>query len=294
MNLNAVKMLIRIAETRSFTHAAIALGTSQPALSRAIARLETELGVRLLHRSTRKIALTADGRALVESCAPLLAGLDEAERQLADRGSQPSGKLRLSAPSAFGRIVLLPLLAGMLQRHPQLSIEAALTDRVVDLVEEGFDVVVRTGSVTDARVIARPLAPLRWVTVAAPAYLQQQGEPTTLEELAEHSCLAVRPPHSSRQAPWQFVRGGYGCEIEVPARLVFDSGDPLLEAAELGVGIAQVMEFSVVPALAAGRLQRVLTVHEGRSHPLWLMYPPSRQRSPRLRVLAEALEQGGW
>lgn len=294
MDLNAVNMLIRVAETRSFTRAAIAVGTSQPGLSRAIARLETELGVRLLHRSTRNVALTADGRALVESCAPLLAGLEEAERQLADRGSQPSGRLRLSAPSAFGRIVALPLLAGLLQQHAQLSIEAALTDRVVDLIEEGFDAALRTGPVTDARLIARPLTPLRWVTVAAPAYLQQHGEPSTLEDLAEHTCLAVHPAQRSRPAPWQFVRDGRDCDIEVGARLLFDSGDPLLEAAELAIGIAQVMEFCALPALTAGRLKRVLSAYEGRSHPLWLLYPPSRQRSPRLRVLAEALGQGGW
>ena len=294
MDLNAVRMLVKVAEARSFTRAAQTLGSSQPGLSRAIARLEAELGVRLLHRSTRSVVLTADGRALVETCAPLLAGLEEAERQLADRSCQPSGTLRLSAPSAFGRIVLMPLLADLLQRHPLLSIEAALTDRVVDLVEEGYDAALRSGPVTDARVIARPLAPLRWVTVAAPSYLSQHGEPRTLEALAEHACLAVRAPQSQRPVAWHFVRDGHDCEVEVPARLVFDSGDPLLDAAELGVGIAQMMEFFALPALAAGRVQRVLGDYEGCSRPLWLVYPPSRQRSPRLRALIEVLEQGGW
>lgn len=294
MDLNAVRMLLKVAEARSFTRASALLEVSQPGLSRAIARLETELGVRLLHRSTRQVALTAEGRAFIETCAPLLAGLDEAERQLADRSSAPSGTLKLSAPSAFGRVVLLPLLAGLLQRHPQLSIETALTDRVVDLVEEGYDATLRTGPIEDTRMIALPLKPLRWVTIAAPGYLQRRGTPRSPDELAAHDCLAVRSALSGRLSPWQFMASDGQYSVEVAARMVFDSGDPLLEATELGAGIAQVMEFFAAPALAASRVQRVLVDHEGSSRPLSLVYPPSRQRSARLRALVEALRGDGW
>ncbi|WDS35870.1 LysR family transcriptional regulator [Pseudoxanthomonas sp.] len=294
MDLNAVRLLLKVAEERSFTRASAVLEISQPGLSRAIARLETQLGVRLLHRSTRQVALTAEGRAFVETCAPLLAGLEEAERQLADHNIAPSGTLKLSAPSAFGRVVLLPLLAGLLQRHPQLSIETALTDRVVDLVEEGYDAALRTGPIDDLRMIALPLRPLRWIAIAAPSYLQRRGAPRHPDELASHDCLAVRSAGSGRLSPWQFMNAHGQYPVQVEARLVFDSGDPLLEAAELGAGIAQVMEFFAAPSLAAGRVQRVLTEHEGSERPLSLVYPPSRQRSARLRALIEALRANGW
>lgn len=293
MDLNAVRMLLKVVEARSFTRASALLGVSQPGLSRTIARLETSLGVRLLHRSTRQMALTAEGRAFVETCMPLLAGLEEAERQLTDQHSAPSGVLKLSAPSAFGRIVLLPLIAGMLRRHEQLSIETALTDRVVDLVEEGFDAALRTGPIAQTRLIAVPLAPLRWVTIASPSYLQARGIPVHPDDLAHHDCLAVRGG-SGRLAAWQLMYAGEQRSVEVQARLVFDSGDPLLEAVQLGAGIAQVMEFFAAPALAAGRVQRVLVDHEGSSRSLSLVYPPSRQRSARLRALIEALRADGW
>ncbi len=294
MDLNAVRMLLKVAETHSFTRAAALLGVSQPGLSRAIARLEQGLGIRLLHRSTRNVALTPDGRAFVERCMPLLAGLEDAERQLSDRADQPSGTLKLSAPSAFGRTLLLPLLAPLLERHPALSIETVLTDRVVDLVEEGFDAALRLGTLADSRMIALPLAPLHWVTVAAPSYLERHGAPRTPEALTDHACLAVRAARSDKLVAWQLMRDGAEQDVEVDARLVFDTGDPLLEAALLGIGVAQVMEFFARQALAEGRLQRVLVGYEGRSRPLSLVYPPSRQRSPKLRVLADALRVGGW
>ncbi len=208
MDLNAVRMLVRVAEARSFTVAAGQLGVSQSGLSRAIGRLEATLGVKLLQRTTRNVGLTPDGRQFVEQVAPLLGGLDEAERQLADRSCTPSGTLRISAPSMFGRKVLVPLLAPLLARYPQLRVETVLSDRLVDLVEEGFDVALRTGPIADRRIVARPLRPLRWVTVASPAYLAARGAPADLETLRDHACLAIRNPRSGRLVNWQFLQDG--------------------------------------------------------------------------------------
>ncbi len=295
MDLNAVRMLVQVADARSFTLAAGQLGISQSGLSRAISRLESALGVRLLHRNTRNVSLTPDGRQFVEHCAPLLSGLEDAERRLGDRPSTPSGVLKLTAPSMFGRKVLVSLAGQLMAAHPQLQFELVLNDRLVDLVEEGFDAALRTGPISDVRMVARPLRPLNWVTVASPAYIAQHGEPATVDALHDHACLAVRNLRSGRLVDWQFREGdGQLREFTPPARMVFDSGDPLVEGALAGIGIVQVMDFAVADALADGRLQRVLQPFEGRSRVLSLVYPPSRQASPKLQVLAEALLAGNW
>lgn len=295
MDLNAVRMLVQVAEARSFTVAAGQLGISQSGLSRAIGRLESALGVRLLHRNTRNVSLTPDGRQFVEHCAPLLSGLEDAERRLGDRPSTPSGVLKLTAPSMFGRKVLVPLAGQLMATHPQLQFELVLNDRLVDLVEEGFDAALRTGPISDVRMVARPLRPLNWVTVASPAYIARHGEPASVDALHDHACLAVRNLRSGRLVDWQFREtDGQLREFTPPARMVFDSGDPLVEGALAGIGIVQVMDFAVADALADGRLQRVLQPFEGRSRVLSLVYPPSRQASPKLKVLAEALLGGDW
>ena len=294
MDLNAVRMLVQVADARSFTVAAGQLGISQSGLSRAISRLEGTLGVRLLHRNTRNVSLTPDGRQFVDHCVPLLSGLDDAERRLGDRPCTPSGVLKLTAPSMFGRKVLVPLAGQLMAAHPQLEFELVLNDRLVDLVEEGFDAALRTGPISDVRMVARPLRPLHWVTVASPDYLARHGAPVSVDALQDHTCLAVRNLRSGRLVDWQFREGDGLREFTPPARMVFDSGDPLVEGALAGVGIVQVMDFAVADALAAGRLQRVLQPFEGRSRALSLVYPPSRQASPKMKVLADALLAGNW
>ncbi|WP_093532917.1 LysR family transcriptional regulator [Stenotrophomonas rhizophila] len=294
MDLNAVRMLVQVAEARSFTAAAGQLGISQSGLSRAIGRLESELGVRLLQRTTRAVSLTPDGRQFVEHCTPLLCGLEDAERRLGDRPCTPSGVLKLTAPSMFGRKVLVPLTGQLMARYPQLQFELVLNDRLVDLVEEGFDAALRTGPISDVRMVARPLRPLRWVTVASPGYIARHGAPESVDALQDHTCLAVRNLRSGRLVDWQFRDGDGLRDVTAPARMVFDSGDPLVEGALAGVGIVQVMDFAVADALADGRLVRVLKPFEGRTRALSLVYPPSRQASPKLKVLADALSAGTW
>jgi DNA-binding transcriptional LysR family regulator len=294
MDLNAVRMLVQVAEARSFTAAAGQLGISQSGLSRAIGRLESELGVRLLQRTTRAVSLTPDGRQFVEHCTPLLCGLEDAERRLGDRPCTPSGVLKLTAPSMFGRKVLVPLTGQLMARYPQLQFELVLNDRLVDLVEEGFDAALRTGPISDVRMVARPLRPLRWVTVASPGYIARHGAPESVDALQDHTCLAVRNLRSGRLVDWQFRDGDGLRDVTAPARMVFDSGDPLVEGALAGVGIVQVMDFAVADALADGRLVRVLEPFEGRTRALSLVYPPSRQASPKLKVLADALSAGTW
>ncbi|MGG2399180.1 LysR family transcriptional regulator [Pseudomonas sp. SH1-B] len=289
MDLNAVQLLLKVADLRSFTLAASATGMTQSGLSRAIARLERQLGTRLLNRNTRSVSLTPDGMLLRDQCAPLLCGLEDAERALLDRRCEPSGTLRLTAPSAFGRIVLLPLLGELSQRYPQLYIESTLSDRVVDIVEDGFDLAVRTGRIEAPGMIARPLRATRWTCVATPGYLTRRGMPHTLEDLTQHDCLAVRNPRDGRLVAWQFQDRGKAKDVEASGRLIFDNGDALLEAAHLGLGIAQLMDFAVADAIADGRLVELLQPYAGRQREISIVYPPSRQRSPRLSAFADAL-----
>lgn len=289
MDLNALRLLVRVAENRSFTRAASDLGLTQSGLSRAISRLEQQLGVRLLQRNTRSVSLTPDGQVLVDRAAPLLAELAHAENLLLDRRDSPSGVLKISTPSLFGRKVVMPVIGELTARYPELSIEAVMTDRVVDIIDEGFDAVLRTGVINDQRLIARTLAPLRWVTVAAPAYLQRHGTPRQLAHLQQHNCLTVRNLRSGRLVDWQFMDRGKPLDLAVQGRLIFDIGDALVDAALGGFGIAQLMEFAVRDALDAGQLVPILQAHEGRCRELSLVYPPSRQCSPKLNAFADAL-----
>ncbi|WLH85544.1 LysR family transcriptional regulator [Pseudomonas sp. FP2338] len=294
MDLNAVRLLARVAETRSFTRAAGDLGLTQSGLSRAISRLESELGVRLLQRNTRSVSLTPDGQMLYERCAPLLAELAETEKLMLDRRSSPSGLLKISTPSLFGRKVVMPLIGELTMRYPQLRIEAVMTDRLVDIVDEGFDALLRTGEIQDQRLIARTLPPLRWVTVAAPSYLARFGTPQNVEDLKAHNCIAVRNLRNGRLVDWQFMRDGKVQDVAVEGRLIFDIGDAMVDAALGGFGIAQVMDFAVRDDLAAGRLVPILQAFAGRSRAISLVYPPSRQYSPKLMAFADALANARW
>ncbi|MDL2188350.1 LysR family transcriptional regulator [Pseudomonas sp. ChxA] len=294
MDLNAVRLLARVAETRSFTRAAGDLGLTQSGLSRAISRLESELGVRLLQRNTRSVSLTPDGQMLYERCAPLLAELAETEKLMLDRRSSPSGLLKISTPSLFGRKVVMPVIGELTLRYPELRIEAVMTDRLVDIVDEGFDALLRTGEIQDQRLIARALLPLRWVTVAAPSYLARFGTPHSIEDLKDHNCITVRNLRNGRLVDWQFMCDGKVQDADVEGRLIFDIGDAMVDAALGGFGIAQVMDFAVRDDLAAGRLVPILQAFAGRSRAISLVYPPSRQYSPKLMAFAEALANARW
>lgn len=294
MDLNAVSLLIRVAETRSFTRAAAELGLTQSGLSRAISRLESQLGVRLLQRNTRNVSLTPDGQLLYERSAPLLAELADTEKLLLDQRCSPSGLLKISTPSLYGRKVVMPIIGDLTLRYPELRIETVMTDRLVDIIDEGFDALLRTGPILDQRLIARPLPALRWITVASPAYLARHGVPLTLDDLQTHNCLTVRNLHNGRLADWHFMTGGKAHDVSVSGNLIFDLGDALVDGALGGYGIAQLMDFAVQGALDDGRLVPLLEDFSGCSRDLSLVYPPSRQHSPKLMAFAEALGCSRW
>lgn len=288
-DLNAVRQFIKVAENLSFTVAAQQLDVTQSGISRAVNRLESQLGLRLLHRNTRNLKLTVDGELFLKRVKPLVGGLEEAHQELLEYGLEPKGSLKISAPSAFGRVVVMPIVAKLLDEYPQLTIELVLTDRVVDLVGEGFDAVIRSGNIQDSRVIARPLKAADWVTVASPKYLESYGSPKELEELATHNCMQVRNPATGQLFPWTFRNNEKDADFPIRGSLVVDHGDPLVEAALLSIGMAQLMTFFVEDYLKDGLLTPVLNEYARSSTPLTLLYPSARHRSAKLMMFRDAL-----
>lgn len=288
MDLNALKIFIKVGETQSFTKAAQALGLTQSGVSRAIARLELDLRVTLLNRNTHSVSLTTDGVFLYESSRSLMHEMDEVGQSLTGRTVFPEGELRITTPSAYGRLVIIPILKEILDRYPALSIDAVMTDRLVDLVEEGFDAAIRIGSVQDSRLIARTIKHLRFVTVASPEYLNSHGIPKEPAELVQHNCLAVKAQRTGRSTKWFYYIDGEQQSFDIKGNFVVDTADVLLEAALSGMGVVQIMDFAAGKYLENGKLVELLPEYSNASIPLSLIYAKSRHRSPKISTLLAA------
>ncbi|HDE2098516.1 TPA: LysR family transcriptional regulator [Klebsiella pneumoniae] len=289
MDLNALKIFIKVGETQSFTKAAQALGLTQSGVSRAITRLELDLRVTLLNRNTHSVSLTTDGVFLYESSKSLIHEMDEVGHSITGRTVFPEGELKITTPSAYGRLVIIPMLKEILDRYPALTIDAVMTDRLVDLVEEGFDAAIRIGSVQDSRLIARTIKHLRFVTVASPEYLNSHGIPKEPAELVQHNCLAVKAQRTGRSTKWFYSIAGEQQAFDIKGNLVVDTADVLLEAALSGMGVVQIMDFAAGKYLENGKLVELLQEYSEASIPLSLIYAKSRHRSPKISTLLAAL-----
>ncbi|WP_144631051.1 LysR family transcriptional regulator [Bordetella genomosp. 13] len=288
-NLNALRVFVRVAETRSFTEAAKRLGLTSSAVSKAITRLEQELGVRLLHRTTRSVGLTNDGASFFEHCLQVLAQIEDAENALNRTTSRPHGRLRVHMPVGFGRRVIVPALSRFLQHNPDLVLDAELSDRNVDLAYEGIDAAVHIGEPADARLIARKLCNLRFVACASPEYLARHGAPQTPEELDRHHCLAYVLMHTGRYREWQFTKDGKAYPKTVSGRLNINNAESLLEAACSGLGIAMISNFIAADAIRDGRLRCILTDFVSIGPPVSVVYLPGKQLSPKVRAFVDFL-----
>lgn len=290
-NLNALRVFVRVAETRSFTEAAKRLGLTSSAVSKAITRLEQELDVRLLQRTTRSVGLTNDGASFFEHCVQVLAQIEDAENALNRATSSPHGRLRVHMPVGFGRRVIVPALSRFIQQNPDLVLDAELSDRSVDLAYEGIDAAVHIGELADARLIARKLCNLRFVACASPEYLARHGTPKTPEELDQHHCLAYVLMHTGRYRDWQFVKDGKAYPKSVSGRLNINNAESLLEAACSGLGIAMISNFIAADAIRDGRLRCVLTDYVGIGPQVSVVYLPSRNLSPKVRIFVNFLRE---
>lgn len=296
--LEDLQAFARVVDARGFSGAARLLGTTKSAVSKQISRLEEQLGTRLLHRTTRSVSPTAEGRAAYEHALRLLDGSLALETELAGRRDEPRGVLRLSTSTAFGNLQFTALMAEFCARHPQLDIVLGLNDRYVDLAEEGFDVVMRLTSKPSDGLVARRLAPIRYLLCAAPAYLAAAGEPKAVADIAAHRCLRFGYLQSPDR--WRFRHGKRGEEAEVETRgaLRFESGltanssESLRIAALAGMGLAVLPTYAVGADLRAGRLEAVLPEWQpigglADAATLYAVYLPSRHPAPKVRALID-------
>lgn len=281
-------VFIQVAETRSFVKAGRALGVSASAVGKRVARLEERLGVRLFHRSTRSITLTAEGTLFLARSRRVLAEIEAAEQELLQSAEAPRGKLRVSLPLISS--LVLPVLADFMRDNPAIELDLDFSDRLVDVIDEGFDAVVRTGEPADSRLSVRRLGAFSQVLVASPDYLARRGTPTSPADLASHSCLHYRFPATGKVEVWPLERAPDGTEIRPPVSMICNSLETRLCFAQRGRGIACLPDFSVRAALAAGELRSVLPAHV-RPHAIALsvLWPSGRHPSPRLRALIDFL-----
>jgi DNA-binding transcriptional LysR family regulator len=283
MDLREVLVFTQVVRSGSFTAAAGELGMQKSSVSRKVADLEARLGVRLLQRTTRRLHLTDEGRVFYEHCTRAVAELEEAERALGGMRAKPTGLLRVTAPLSFG--FLGPMLGPFLELHPAVQLEMVCTDRVVDIVEEGFDVAIRAGHLPDTSLIARRVGSLPRYLMASPAYLAQHAEPRRPEDLAAHACLCF----GAGQPVWKLVTKGASIDVKVPARLVVNDYDLLRDATIAGAGIALLPEPTAIAAIRTGELQHVLQAWAAAETPIHALYPSSRHLAPKVKAFVDFL-----
>jgi DNA-binding transcriptional LysR family regulator len=284
-----MQVFVRIMERRSFTQAAEDLHVPRSTVTNALKRLETRLGTRLLERTTRVVTPTLDGEAYYQRCTRLLADLEEADG--AFRNASPRGLLRVDLQVTLARHFVVPHLPEFLDRYPGIDLHVGESDRLVDLVREGVDCVLRAGNLPDSSMIALRVANLEQVTCASPAYLALHGEPATLDELAGHAAVNYVSTMTGKAYPLQFVTPQGVREITLPGRLSVSGTDVYSGAAIAGLGIVQVPRYRIAPELDAGALRILLPDSPPPRLPVSVMYPQNRQLSPRVRVFADWLKQ---
>ena len=282
----AMEAFVRVVESGTFVAAAERLGLSTSSLSRLVAELEQHLGARLLNRTTRRLSLTETGQSYYERCATLLADLAEAEAVAGQSAAEPRGTIRLTCSYSMAEQRVAAAIAAFADRHAQVKYELVVSDRIVDLVEEGFDLAVRVGSVGGDRLVARRLGAMRLVLCAAPAYLQRHGVPRTPDDLVRFNALTYA--YASAPRVWRFTdAAGRQHEVRVSGSLHSNSGDALRSAAIEGLGIVYEPDFLLGDALRAGRLVPLLPAFEGTGGDIWAVYPSRRHLSLKVRLFVD-------
>ena len=279
---------VRAVELGGFSTAARDMGLTPSAISKLVTRLEDRLGVRLLNRTTRKLALTPEGEAYFQRSQRILADIDEAESEVARFRAQPKGLLRINVGSAFGMHQLAPALPEFLAANPEVRIELTVTDRIVDLIEEGADLGIRLGTLPDSSLVARKICDVERVVCASPAYLRKHGVPKRPDDLLGHNCLTISYSPGLRR--WPFAAGDGVRHVEVAGNVSANTAESLLQLALLGVGIIRLSDPIVGEAIRDGRLVALLQdVHHAEPVPLHAVYPQGRHRSPRVAAMIDFL-----
>ncbi|AKU92711.1 LysR family transcriptional regulator [Vulgatibacter incomptus] len=284
MDLNDVLTFAQVVQSGSFTAAARKLGIQKSGASRRVAALEESLGTRLLQRTTRALRLTDEGRVFYDHCLRALAELEDGKLALGGMVANPRGVLRVTAPLSFGFVG--PIVAEFLQRWPEMEVELVCTDRVVDLVEEGFDVAIRAGTLPDSSLIARRIGSLPRFLVASPSYLRRRRPPRQPADLATHDCVSF----GTRRSPWLLQSEGESIEVSVSSRLLVNDFDLLRQAVVAGLGIGLLPEPDCVLPLTEGRLKQLLPAWTSVDTPIHAVYPSLRHLSSKTKVFVDHLQ----
>ncbi|UTW08075.1 LysR family transcriptional regulator [Pseudomonas benzenivorans] len=283
MNIEHLKLFVRLAVTHNISQAGQELGLSPAVASAHISKLEEGLGVRLVHRTTRKVSLTQEGEAFLPHAEEVLASVEVARTSVGAGSTAPRGTLRVTAPASFGRMHLLPALKTFLARYPHLSLDLRLSDSIVDLVEGGFDIAIRNAELKDSSLVARKLAPDRRIICASPDYLKQCGEPAAPQDLLNHQCINLLGLET-----WVFDSPAGHVSVRPTGQLRTDNGEAMRDACVDGLGIAISSTWSVYQHLARGELIQVL-----KDSPLvaetaiWAIYSSSRLMAPKVRAFID-------
>lgn len=286
-SLDGLGVLGAVVQAGSFVGAGEAMGLTQSAVSRAVARLEERIGVRLFRRTARSISLTDEGRRFYESVAPHLAAIADATTEAGGSASRVRGRLRVNVDAGIGQFVLTPRLPAFLAQHPDLAVEIAVRDRMGDLVRDGFDVSVRFGLPEPSALKARLLLRTRVLTCASPAYLARHGLPRRPRDVEKHQCVLMRDPATGTHFEWEFVRGRKVVPVNVSGQLTVDQTGSLLAACLAGQGITQVLALYARDLLADGRLVQVLPEWAQETYPLYAYHHAARLQSAKVRAFLD-------
>lgn len=291
--IEAMQAFVAVADLKGFAPAARKLGLSPSAITRLVVGLEDRLGARLLQRTTRSVTLTDTGTQYLERSRRIIADIEEAEASAQAERVQPTGRLVVSAPMVFGRLHVAPLVTEYLRRYPAVSGELRLSDRMINLVDEGVDVAVRIGHLPDSGVIARTVGDMRRIIVASPRYLKKRGRPQKLSELASHDF--IRFTGAGPSIDWRFTENGREIRISRLARYATNSADAAVQYAEQDGGFAMVLYYQAAEAIAKKRLEIVLREYEAPVMPIHLVYPTTRLMSAKVRAFIDTvLEVCDW
>jgi LysR family transcriptional regulator for bpeEF and oprC len=285
--LQAMQVFTRVVDTNSFTRAAETLDLPRASVTTIIQNLEAFLGTRLMHRTTRRLSLTPDGAAYYERCVRILADVEETEASFQSGNKKPHGKLRIDMPGSIGRLLVIPSLCEFHTRYPDIDLQLGLSDRPVDLLQEGVDCVVRVGALQDSSLVARRIGLFEGVTCAAPDYIERAGVPTSLEDLENHKAVNYFSSRTGRTLDWAFMVDGKEVEVKMKSIVSVNDADAYVTCGVEGFGLIQPALFMVLPHLRSGQLVEVLPELKPLPMPISAVYPHSRHLSPKVRVFVD-------
>lgn len=284
---SAIPVFVAVVEKSGFSPAARHLGISTPAVSKRITQLEQQLGVQLLHRTTRKLSLTEAGQHFYEHAVRAHAAARDALDAVAQLQGEPRGRLRINIPMSFGRLHLAPLIPEFLRRYPDITLDMVMEDRQVDLVREGFDIAIRGSNLPDSSLIARKIAPLNNILCAAPSYIAEQGQPLSVAALSQHNCLAFS--YASRSHEWSFSKDSYEQTVTVTGNYQVNNSEALLEAIVQGLGIGRLPTFVAAKEISRGRLIQLLPEYTMPSQTIYAVMIERQYMPAKVRVFLDYL-----